>query len=132
MNTFPETFEIDRIYKFERTLHGRAEEARLIIFDNGTARILGALDYSYDMGPQAWERAVKRLKEDGFNFKEAWKQCAMEDFPPQPGENPLDALKRSQTESGLYFRILDLRASDVALGQNGPYASQTRAGNSVF
>jgi len=94
MKTFPETFEIDRIYMFERIRNGRIEEARLIVFEDGSARIIGALDCSFDNGPEAWESAIRKLKEEGFEFKEEGRRCAMEDFPPQPGENPLDALKR--------------------------------------
>jgi hypothetical protein len=94
MNTFPDTFEIDRIYKFERIRHGSIEKARLIIFDDGSARVIGALDVGCDNGADAWKSAVKHLKNEGFEFKEAGQKCAMEDFPPQPGEDPVDALRR--------------------------------------
>jgi hypothetical protein len=94
MNTDPDTFDIDRIYKFERIRQGHVEEARLIVFEDGSARIIGALDYSYDLGPNAWERAVKCLKEEGFEFKEAGKIVLLEDFPPQPGEDALEGGRR--------------------------------------
>ena len=94
MNTFPETFEVDRIYKFERIRHGQTEEARLVVFEDGSARILGSLDCDYDNGAQAWKSAVKRLKEEGFHFKEAGKIVRLEDFPPQPGEDNLESGRR--------------------------------------
>jgi hypothetical protein len=94
MNPYPDTFDVDRIYKFERVRDGRAEEARLIVYEDGSASIIGALDGGCDNGPEAWKSAVEWLKEEGFEFKQAGKKCAMEDFPPHPGEDPVDALKR--------------------------------------
>jgi hypothetical protein len=94
MNNYPEKFEIDRIYKFQRIRDGRAEEARFIVFDDGSARIIGALDGGCDNGPEAWKSAVKWLKREGFEFKEAGKIVRLEDFPPQPGEDPLAGGRR--------------------------------------
>jgi hypothetical protein len=94
MNNYPETFEVDRIYKFERIRNGRSEEARLIVYEDGSAGIIGAEEHSYDNGQKAWRSAVRRLQEDGFNFKEAGKIIRMEDFPPQPGEDDLESLRR--------------------------------------
>jgi len=94
MNTYPAVFEIDRIYKFERIRHGRVEEARLIVFEDGSARILGPLDCDYDNGAQAWKSAVKRPNEEGLEFKEAGNIVRLEDFPPQPREDILAGGRR--------------------------------------
>jgi len=94
MNTYPDTFDIDRLYKFERIHDGHSAEARLVVFDDGSATIIGALDCDYEDSPQALENAVQRLKEEGFTFKGAGKIVRLEDFPPQPGEDILECGRR--------------------------------------
>jgi hypothetical protein len=94
MKPYPKTFEIDRIYKFERIRDGHPEEARLIVYDDDSASIIGAIDHGFEGHPGVWKSAVKCLEKEGFEFKEAGKKCAMEDFPPEPGEDPVDALRR--------------------------------------
>jgi hypothetical protein len=94
MKPYPNTFDIDRIYKFERVRDGRPEEARLIVYEDGSASIIGALEGGCDNGPEAWKSAVEWLKEEGFEFKEQGAIVRLEDFPPQEGEDILECGRR--------------------------------------
>jgi hypothetical protein len=72
MNPYPDTFEFDRIYKFERVRHGHTEEARLIAYDDGSASVIGALEYGFEGHAEAWKSALRKLREEGFEFKERY------------------------------------------------------------
>src|SRR5205809_7437600 len=94
MFEIPENFEPYTIYRFERLKNEEQEEARLIVFPDGSSTLIGALERIFEGRSTVQTGPLALLMAEGFKFREKGRTILESEFPALPGESRRDTNRR--------------------------------------